>query len=347
MDDLFDLDAALASLAGARRLLICPHDDPDPDALAAAWGMEQLLAHETTAEVTIAFEGIIGRAENRAMVRELGIKLRRRRSLPPEDFDGVVLVDTQPNAGNHSVLHTIPVVACIDHHPVTSPAAEPPWYDVRPDGETTASIVLGYLLRREIEVTPPLATAVLYALKTDTRDFTREASERDLEAYDFVHSRADMESLGRIVNPSLERRHYQHAYWALQTAQVYDTALVARLPAMPYPDLVAEMADYFVRRRSTVWCLCAGVFKGAMRFSLRTEDPGGNAGSLALSLVRRFGGSAGGHGMTAGGRIPLEESQDEERAARLFDDLAAAFLDVVGVTGEPAEPLCRPLKTLD
>jgi len=347
MDDTFDLDAALASLAGIRRVLVCPHDDPDPDALAAAWGMERLLTRELGAEVTIAFEGIIGRAENRAMVRELGIKLRRLESLKPRAYDGVVLVDTQPAASNHSAPRDIPVLACIDHHPWVGCSRGLAWSDVRPDGETTTSIVLGYLLRRRIDVDPLLATAVLYALKTDTRDFTREASERDVEAYAHANARADLHALGRIVNPLLERRHYQHARWALETARVHGPAVVAHLPALPYPDLVAEMADYFVRRRGTDWCLCAGVYKGSLRFSLRTEIPDGRAGQLAVALVRARGGSAGGHGMTAGGRIALIDEGDASLEAGLFDELSAAFLDAVGAGDEPIEPLCRPLDATD
>ena len=116
MDHPFDLEGALAALAGRRSLLVCPHDDPDPDALAAAWGMSLLLRRELGCETTVAFEGIIGRAENRAMVRELGIRLRRVHGLDTGGFDGAALVDTQPGAANHSVPPELPVLICVDHH---------------------------------------------------------------------------------------------------------------------------------------------------------------------------------------------------------------------------------------
>jgi nanoRNase/pAp phosphatase (c-di-AMP/oligoRNAs hydrolase) len=38
----FDLERALAGLAARRSLLIYTHDNPDPDALAAALGLQRL-----------------------------------------------------------------------------------------------------------------------------------------------------------------------------------------------------------------------------------------------------------------------------------------------------------------
>jgi hypothetical protein len=53
----FPLAAALASIAGTKRLLIYMHDNPDPDALAAAFGLKILIEHELGAEVTLALGG--------------------------------------------------------------------------------------------------------------------------------------------------------------------------------------------------------------------------------------------------------------------------------------------------
>ena len=42
----FDLDRAIAGLAGRRSLLIYTHDNPDPDSLAAALGLQRFAEHE-------------------------------------------------------------------------------------------------------------------------------------------------------------------------------------------------------------------------------------------------------------------------------------------------------------
>jgi nanoRNase/pAp phosphatase (c-di-AMP/oligoRNAs hydrolase) len=340
MNHPFDLNASLEALKGRRRLLISPHDDPDPDALAAAWGMAELLTQELNVDVVIAFEGIIGRAENRAMVRELGIKLRRLETLDLETFDGVLLVDTQPAARNHSAPRSLPLLGCVDHHPILQDNAEYPWFDVRPVGGTTSAIVLTYLLAHQIPVDDQLATAILYALKTDTLDFSRGATEMDLAAYAYVFPRSDHEALGAIVNPRLDPPYFQLLHRALDMACIHGPAIVIYLDELPYPDLVAEMADLFVRRRGIEWSICGGTYKGALRFSLRTENERANAGSIVQGLVTAFGGAAGGHGTTAAGRIPIDEG-NEDIADGIWSHLVDAFRAAVGIEAE-SELLLAP-----
>jgi len=325
----------LNTLEGKRALIICLHDDPDPDALAAGWGLSIALAEALGIETTLGFEGIIGRAENRAMVLELGIPVNRIRSLDTSRFDGVFLVDTQPGAENHSAPGELPILGCIDHHPVLTCSNAIPWFDVRPNGETSSAIVLQYLISLEIDVHPNLATAILYGIKTDTRDLSRKPTPMDLRAYAYVLSRANFPALGAIVNPRLDPDYFRMLHRALDAARLYDHATVLFLGDLPYPDLVAEMADLFVRRREMQWCLCGGVYNHVLRFSLRTEADRPNAGEVARNLVRRHRGSAGGHDMIAGGYLPL--GQQNASAAELWNVLVQDFLRAV-----KAAPVGKP-----
>ncbi len=326
---MFAIDSALPHVPRGSRVLICPHDDPDPDSLAAAWGLGQLLARTRDASWTIGFEGIIGRAENRAMVRELGIPLRRLESLDVSGFDGLAVVDTQAAAKNHSAPAELPLWICIDHHPRLPDPAPPPWYDGRPDAESTAAIVLQYLNAVDIEPGEALSTAILYALKTDTRDLSRDADAGDLAAHAYVFPRADQRALGAIVHPRLDPLYFQQLHDAMEVARVHGSTVEVCLGEMSYPDLVAEAADLFVRRRGTDWCLAGGVFDGWLRFSLRTELAEGSAGKVARRLVASRNGSAGGHGMSAGGRIALPEGTQLLPDGELWRGLVTDFLALV------------------
>ncbi len=102
----FDLAAALSALrarAGGGRTLVLTHDNPDPDSLAAALGLRRLLEHEGM-PAQMAVGGIIGRAENRAMVRELKIELVPIERLDFHNYATVALVDTQPRTSLASSL---------------------------------------------------------------------------------------------------------------------------------------------------------------------------------------------------------------------------------------------------
>ncbi len=92
---------ALASLLGALdrpgSLVILPHDNPDPDALASAAALKYMFASLARKEAQIALGGIVGRAENRAMLTYLNITLvpvggrspgRRRRSPSAASWGG-------------------------------------------------------------------------------------------------------------------------------------------------------------------------------------------------------------------------------------------------------------------
>lgn len=331
MSETFSVTRGLAALAGKTDLLVCPHDNPDPDALAAAWAMSILLQHELDANVTVAFGGIIGRAENRAMVRELNIKLRRLENLDPDAFDGVLFIDTQPQARNHSVPESIPVLGCVDHHEGVDTGAGIPWFDVRPDGQATAAIVLEYLIETGIEVDSHLATAILYALKSDTRDFSRGATDRDLAAHDHVLQLADRRVLGIISNPQLDHGYFEALQDALDDTDLYGPVSTVFLHRLLYPDLVAEMADLFVRRRGTHWCLCAGPHDGYLRFSLRSELESANAGQLARELVREHGGGAGGHGQCAGGSIHIGDGTPSTQINSLWRSLVKSLLELLEV----------------
>jgi nanoRNase/pAp phosphatase (c-di-AMP/oligoRNAs hydrolase) len=94
------LDALLETTAHAKRVLILTHNDPDPDAISSAVALRHLLDTRQGVPTTIAYRGIIGRAENKALVRYLGYPLRsfKRADLTPPVT--VALVDTQPGAGN-------------------------------------------------------------------------------------------------------------------------------------------------------------------------------------------------------------------------------------------------------
>ena len=52
-------------LYGYTKLLIIPHNDPDPDAIASAVGLRYLVAELFGIKAKIRYHGIIGRAENR------------------------------------------------------------------------------------------------------------------------------------------------------------------------------------------------------------------------------------------------------------------------------------------
>src|SRR5512140_3237060 len=90
------LAALLQALDGPAPVVILPHDNPDPDALASAAALKYLLHELLDKEAVIAQGGIVGRAENRAMLTYLNIDLKPVSALTLSGGSLVALVATQP-----------------------------------------------------------------------------------------------------------------------------------------------------------------------------------------------------------------------------------------------------------
>src|SRR5215831_5556084 len=93
------LGALLEVLDRPGPVVVLPHDNPDPDALASAAALKYLVNVVLKKEARIGLGGIVGRAENRAMLTYLNITLVPVSELPLDGEVQVALVDTQP--GRH------------------------------------------------------------------------------------------------------------------------------------------------------------------------------------------------------------------------------------------------------
>ena len=163
-------DEMLGWLRGKGRTLIIIHDNPDPDCLASAMALRHLLAVKLGRDAVIAFSGMIGRSENLAMARELEITLTPLEMVDLDGYSAICMLDTQPGTGNNSLPAGRRVDVVIDHHPLREATKACRWVDIRDDYGVTATILYEYLLAQDITIGTKLATALFYAIKSETQD---------------------------------------------------------------------------------------------------------------------------------------------------------------------------------
>jgi nanoRNase/pAp phosphatase (c-di-AMP/oligoRNAs hydrolase) len=321
---------------GRERALVLTHDNPDPDSMASAVGVATILETLAGVNTRVAYGGIVGRAENRALVRVLKLPLVPVSRIVFDEYDFVALVDTQPEFGNHSLLSRVPADAVIDHHPARPSSYDVPFADVGGDFGATASIVTGYVRAAGIYPTPTLATALFYGIKSDTRDLGRELGPTDISNYQWLFPHVDHYALSQIEHPSVSAAYFAAFHRALEKARRHGDSIVSDLGPIYAPDMVAEIADRFLSLEGMRWSLAMGEYERQLYVSVRTSDRRMNAGRLIRDLLGPLGGSAGGHGSMAGGRIPLPDDRPR-RAAALRKRLLRAFLSEFGApaSGEP------------
>jgi nanoRNase/pAp phosphatase (c-di-AMP/oligoRNAs hydrolase) len=331
------LTSLLQALDGPGPLVILPHDNPDPDALASAAAIKYLAATLLRKEAHIALGGIVGRAENRAMLTYLTITL-----VPVSEvcFGGdtrVVLVDTQPGRPNNSLPERVVPAAVIDHHPAYDRYEGVGFLDLREQYGATSTIVTEYLRDSKLAPEPKIATALFYGIAAETQDLGREATAADIEASHFLYPYTNKRRLAKIENARVPREYFRGFREGIERAVLYDRVVVSVLGEIQYPDMVAEVADFLLRLEQVEWAAALGIFGSCLHCSIRTTDREVNAGDL---LQRVLGSkSAGGHDMIAGGRIHVGENPAERE--RAVDAVRARLLRALGVDAARGEPLVR------
>lgn len=312
------------------RLLILTHHNPDPDCLASSAAMRYLLKRKRGIDATAAYSGIIGRAENRAMVRLLDLDFPHINDLDFDDFRYIALIDAQPRTGNTAVPEDRNVDIVIDHHPIRDSTLGVSFYEVIEELGATATLLTEYLRIARLKIPRDLATALLYAIRSETQDLGREVSEHDLIAYEHLVPRADRGLLAAISSPTLERHYFSQLANALENLLIGTSTVVCPMGPVGDPDFVPEIADLVVRMEEIRWALAWGTFQDRIYLSIRTNDATVNAGEVMQQILEGIG-KGGGHGMRAGGAIELEGSS--ELPAPVGDKLIRRFLERVGEAG--------------
>ena len=324
---------------GSANLLIVMQDNPDPDSLAAAVALRRLAKSLANLQCSIACGGTVGRGENRVLVKYLGLNLRSCSEVDCEKYDFIAMVDTQPATGNNSLPENVLPDIVIDHHPIRRQTRTATFTDVRSGYGATSTILCEYLIEAGITPDAPLATALLYGIRSDTQDLGREASRFDIEAIEFLYPFANKRMLGIIQRGKVPRIYYQMLADALRNARVQGPAIITDLGEIDNPDMIAEVADLLLREDETTWTMCTGTWSDKLMISIRTSEESNLAEKVIKHMVARKG-TGGGHLTYAGGQIPLTKGTKAERE-KLEKDMERRFLEAIGANGSQSTPLVR------
>lgn len=315
------LSPLLQAIARPASIVILPHDNPDPDALASAATLAYLFRELAKRETMIALGGIVGRAENRAMLTYLNINLVAVSSIEFTSDTIVALVDTQPGRANNSLPEGVTPTIVIDHHPAYSDYGAVSFLDLRTDYGATSTILAEYLQESHAAIDGKIATALFYGITAETQDLGREATAADVAAAQFLYPYTNKRRLAKIENARVPKEYFKAFRDAIEEAKVYDTVVISVLHDVQYPDMVAEVADFLLRLDGVEWAAAMGFYNKWLHVSLRTSNREINAGDLLQKVLGSK--SAGGHDMIAGGRIRVEEGglAMEKTAVRIKDRL--------------------------
>ena len=276
----------------------------DPDAIACAMGIKRLLWRKV-ANVTIAHINVIKRPDNLAMIDLLGVKLVHVDDIKPETFTKFVIVDSQPDHNEKFKPFTYQVI--IDHHPVSCDKA--PFTDIRPRYGSAATLITEYLKAAKIKPSIKLATALFYALKTDTCNFEGKSTVEDVRAFQFLFRRANIHLARKIEQSEISIDFLKYFKLALQERRIRRKRVFAHLGPVTNPDACVLVADFFMKVQSIKWTIVSGVNAKTLVVVFRNDGLRKDAGKVASESFGKLG-SAGGHKNMARAEIALADLKD-------------------------------------
>ncbi len=313
-------------------LAVLTHDNPDPDAIASATALVR-LAERLDVPATAYYFGEITHQSNRALINTLDLGLE---PLNPEmgvpDVAGIALVDHAIPGINDSLPPETDISLVFDHHRPSGPV-DASYVDIREGLGSTSTMLVEYLRQFVIEIDEALATALLYGMQTDTRNFSRHVTPLDLEAAGHVWPHVDHDQLRRIATPAVSETTMEILARAISNRTVEGPVLASCVGTCREKDALAQAAELMVQLESVHIVLIYGLDGDTVYASGRARAaPAG----IDLSLVMRDAfspiGSAGGHVDMAGAQIPLGvlaegAGEDEERIETVRDVIEGRFFE--------------------
>jgi nanoRNase/pAp phosphatase (c-di-AMP/oligoRNAs hydrolase) len=312
-------------------MAVVMHDNPDPDAIASALALREIAA-ALGVEATACYYGEISHQENRALMNLLELDLRNLGAEDGiEEFASVALVDHSRPGVNDQLPEDLQVDVVVDHHPPRAPV-EARFIDLRHGVGATSTLMVDYFDRLGVPLDETVATALLFGIRVDTSDFSREVSTEDFVAASRLVDPANLDLLERVEEPSVSPETLAVVARAVSERTVDGTMLASYVGSIADRDALAQAADLLLAMEGITTTLVCGRVDETVYVSARARGADLDLGE-ALRLAFDQIGSAGGHADMAGAQIPLKSivqmtgEHDRERVIR--DSLVERFFETV------------------
>jgi nanoRNase/pAp phosphatase (c-di-AMP/oligoRNAs hydrolase) len=283
----------------AERVLILTHNDPDPDAMASALALRNVLRRTKQTAILGCLQGVT-RPENQRMVKLLDIGMEVIKPESVHDFDRIAMVDVQPHYFP-GLVERVDLV--IDHHP-EQPGYNAVFKDIRTDYGSTSTILTEHLRAVDVNISERTATAMLYAIKSDTLFFNRQANRVDLEAFSYLYPLADATLIRKMEGAEITMERLEYVLRAQQHGRMEEQVFCAFLGSTPREDFIPYVADFYLQLENVKWTIVAGIVNDSLIMSVRNIGYSRNAGEFVRRYFAELG-SAGGHRAMAKAVVPV------------------------------------------
>ncbi len=312
----------LKDLDSFKEITIQCHDNPDPDALASAYGLYKYFK-SSGKDVRIIYSGNfrIRKSNLLLMIKELNIPV----SYYPADagkINGLLLTaDCQYGQGNVTKLEADDL-AVIDHHNGTCDIA---LSEIHPELGGCSTLVWKLLQEEGFDVLADrsLCTALYYGLMTDTGSFSEISHPLDKDMRDCL-----------IINES-QIRLFTNSNISLEEMRITGEALAGYACISNYscgilqadecdPNILGIISDMALQVAEFSVVVAYGHVSGGYKLSVRSCTKEVLADDFVKAIAEGVG-SGGGHDFKAGGFISEDKLKAKSPDLTIRDHLEAAI----------------------
>jgi len=313
--------------ADADRVLILLHNDPDPDALGSGLALRSLLRRTKVTAIIGTMQGVT-RPENLRMANLLDIHVEQLSPSSLAEFERIATVDVQPHYFP-GLLDRVDLV--IDHHP-EQPGYSAVFKDIRADYGSTCTILTEHLRAVDVDISERTATAMLYAIKSDTLFFSRHTNRSDLEAFTYLYPLADAALIRKMEGSEITLDRLKYVVRATECGTMGEQVFSAFVGEATREDFITYTADFFLQLEDVKWTIISGTVGDTLIVSVRNLGYSRNAGEFVKKVFADLG-SAGGHRALAKAVVPIAKFREK------FGNLTA--IEIGRRIGELAEQFLR------
>src|SRR4029450_2668828 len=223
-----------------------------------------------------------------------------------QSFDRIATVDVQP----HYFGGLLPRVdLLVDHHP-EQPAYTAVFKDIRSDYGSTCTILTEHLRAVDVNISERTATAMLYAIKSDTLFFNRQANRVDIEAFSYLYPLADATLIRKMEGAEITMDRLDYVLKARQNGRMTEQVFCAFLGTTPREDFIPYVADFYLQLENMHETIMSGIPNDPLIISVPNLGYSRNAGEFVRKYFNDIG-SAGGHRAMAQAVVPLRSFRDK------------------------------------
>jgi nanoRNase/pAp phosphatase (c-di-AMP/oligoRNAs hydrolase) len=175
----------------------------------------------------------------------------------------------------------------------------------------------------DVNISERTATAMLYAIKSDTLFFARHTNRVDLEAFTFLYPLADAALIRKMEGAEITLERLEYVTRASRSGLLREQVFTAFIGEAPREDFIPYTADFFLQLEDVKWTIVSGIVGQMLIVSVRNLGYSRNAGEFVKRWFAELG-SAGGHRAMAKAVVPIERFR--AKYGNLEGDAVAAKL---------------------